>query len=240
MRCWRIDLRRSFALYVTGELGPKMVKRVEDHLLDCGSCRTRLAHLRNGHRLAREMPRFFPQHDPWKRIETAIDARPPRRPASAHALASWGKVVFKPGFALALIGVAALIAAVFVVSGRRASEEGRAAALIADTLDLNEFHTVKIANIEQNSNPHVVAEGFVSEVGRNDAEGDLSFKLVDDLGRPGPFIICEIIDPIRVATPSVGSRVRVYGVSRYDNQENHNWYEVHPVLNIEVLRRKPQ
>ena len=76
----------------------------------------------------------------------------------------------------------------------------------------------------------------VSKEGFNDEDGDLSFKLVDELGRPGPFIICEIIDPIKLAPPSVGSRVRVYGVSRYDGQMDHNWYEVHPVLNIEVVR----
>jgi hypothetical protein len=29
----------------------------------------------------------------------------------------------------------------------------------------------------------------------------------------------------------------VYGVSRYDGQADHNWYEVHPVLNIEVVHR---
>jgi anti-sigma factor RsiW len=236
MRCWRIDLRRSFALYVNGELRPSMVRRVEDHLLDCGSCRTRLARLRNGHRLAREMPRFSPRRDPWPSIEAAIDGRQPVPAASAENAASWREVVLKPGFALALIGVAALIAAVFVASGRRAPEEGRAATLIAEALAASEFHTVQIANIERNSKPHVVAEGYVSEVGINDEDGDMSFKLVDDLGRSGPFIICEIIDPIKLAPPSVGSHVRVYGVSRYDNQENHNWYEVHPVLNIEVLR----
>jgi hypothetical protein len=82
-----------------------------------------------------------------------------------------------------------------------------------------------------------MAEGYVSEVSVNDEDGDLSFKLVDDLGQPGPFIVCEIIDPIKLAAPAVGSRVRVYGVSRYDGQADHNWYEVHPVLNIEVVHR---
>ena len=42
----------------SGELDSNAVKRVEDHLIDCGPCRSRLAHLRNGHRLAQEMPRF--------------------------------------------------------------------------------------------------------------------------------------------------------------------------------------
>jgi hypothetical protein len=81
-----------------------------------------------------------------------------------------------------------------------------------------------------------MAEGYVSEVRINDEDGDLSFKLVEDLKSPGPFIVCEIIDPIKLTPPKVGSRVRVYGVSRYDGQDNHNWYEVHPVLNIEEVR----
>ncbi len=237
MKCWRIDLRRKFSLYVTGELEASAVKRVEDHLLDCGSCRTRLAHLRNGHRLAQEMPRFTPQRDPWTAIEAAIEARQPIPELRAGGGASWRKLVLKPGFALAVIGVAALIAAVIVASGRRSLGEERAGSLIADALDLSEFKTVSIADIEQNRKPHVMAEGYVSEVRVNDEDGDLSFKLVDDLGQPGPFIICEIIDPIKLTPPSVGSRVRVYGVSRYDGQADHNWYEVHPVLNIEVVRR---
>jgi len=182
------------------------------------------------------MPRFTPRSDPWTAIESAIDSG---RPAVSHApvFAGWREVVLKPGFALAVIGVAALIAALLVASGRRAAGEERAGTLVAEALDLSEFHTVNIADIEQNRKPHVVAEGYVSEVRINDEDGDLTFKLVDDLGRPGPFIICEIIDPIKLAPPSVGSRVRVYGVSRYDGQTDHNWYEVHPVLNIEVVRQ---
>lgn len=234
MKCWRIDLRRTFSLYLNGELEAGAVKRVEDHLLDCGSCRTRLARLRNGHRFAQEMPRFTPQRDPWIAIEAAIEAQPAPNDRGA---AGWRGLLFKPSLALAVIGVAALIAAVLVASDRREPAEGRAGPLIAEALDLSEFHTVSIADIEHNQKPHVMAEGYVSEVRVNDEDGDLRFKLVDDLGRPGPFIICEIIDPIKLKAPSVGSRVRVYGVSRYDGQADHNWYEVHPVLNIEVVRR---
>lgn len=236
MKCWRIGLRRSFAPYLNGELEPAKARRFEDHLLDCGSCRTRLAHLRNGHRLAQEMPRFTPQRDPWDGIEAAINPGN-RGSTSKPVFSGWREAILKPGFAFAVIGVAALIAALYVASGRRAGSDERAGTLIAESLDLSEFHTVNIADIEQNTQPHVVAEGYVSDVGVNDEDGDMSFKLVDDLGNPDRFIICEIMDPIKLAPPSVGSRVRVYGVSRYDGQENHNWYEVHPVLNIEVVRR---
>lgn len=233
MRCFRIDLRRRFSLYVNGELEPGEVKRIEDHLLDCGSCRTRFARLRNGHRLAEELPRLTPRSDPWAEIEAALDVSRP--PARRQGSVRWREHGLKPGFAFATISVTALIGALLITYGARAPRGERADSLVAEALDLSQFHTVSIAGIEQNKKPHVVAEGFVSEV-LADEDGDLRFRLVDDLGRPGPFIVCEIIDPIRVTTPLVGSRVRVYGVSRYDSQPDHNWYEVHPVLNIEVVR----
>lgn len=233
MRCLRIDLQRRFSLYVNGELESGAVKRIEDHLLDCGSCRTRIAHLRNGHRLAGRLPRFTPRSDPWAAIEAAIDAPRPssRRPADARGR----ETGLKPGFALAAISLIALVAALVITYGTRLSEGERAEPVVAEALDLSQFHLVSIADIEQNKRPHVVAEGFVSEVTAG-ADGDFKFRLVDDLDSPGPFIVCEIIDPIRLPAPLVGSRVRVYGVSRYDSQPNHNWHEVHPVLNIEVVR----
>lgn len=237
MRCWRVNLRQKFSLYLNGELSPSDVKRIEDHLLDCASCRDWFAKLRSGHRLAQQIPSFTPQRDPWASIEAALRAgqlAPAQRPRAA---AQWRGLMIKPGFALAFIGVAALIAAVIIVSGKHSSEQESVGSLMAEAIDLNEFHSVNIADIERNIQPHVVAEGFVSEIQVNDEDGDLSFKLVDDLGQPGPFIVCEIIDPIHLAPPSVGSRVRVYGVSRYDGKADHNWYEVHPVLNIEVVRR---
>src|SRR5262249_32068007 len=143
----------------------------------------------------------------------------------------------KPGFALAIIGVVCLIAAVVVALENRSMRGEGAGAVIADAFELSEVHTFNIADNRQTRNPHLMNEGYVSEVMVNDEDGDLSFKLVNDLKRPGPFVVCEIIDPIKLAPPAVGSRVRVYGVSRYDGQADHNWYEVHPVLSIEVVHR---
>ena len=232
MKCLRFDLRRSFSLYVNGELESSEVKRVEDHLIDCGSCRTRLVHLRNGHRLAQQLPRFTPRNDPWAAIEAEIDeSRTTETPATNRQRAPW----LKPGFALVTILLIALVGALVAIRNASAPREENTESLVAEALDLSQFHLVNIADIERNQKPHVVAEGFVSEV-IADADGDSKFRLVDQLEQPGPFIVCEIIDSIRVRTPTVGSRVRVYGVSRYDGQPNHNWYEVHPVLNIEVVR----
>jgi len=236
MTCLRFDVRRSLLRYLNDDLEPNKIRQIEDHLLDCASCRARFARLRTGHRLALQIPKLTPQRDPWASIEAGLDSEGGASPQVRKA-AAWSHVSVKPAFAFAVIGVVALIGAVFLVSNKTpAFEQERAGSMIAEAIDHKEFQSVNIGEIQQNRAPHVVAEGYVSEIRVNDEDGDLSFKLVDELGRPGPFIVCEIIDPIRLDAPSVGSRVRVYGVSRYDGQADHNWYEVHPVLNIEVVR----
>jgi hypothetical protein len=237
MRCWRMDLWRNFSLYLNGELAPRKVKRVEDHLLDCGSCRARLARVRGGHRLAQAAPRFTPRRDPWAAIEAAIGAEHGRSLPRTELAPAARRQMPGPRFAVALAAAVILLCALWVSSNKRASSGNQTGTpRSSDALDLREFQTVSIGDMDHTTTPHVVAEGYVSEIRINDEDGDLSFRLVDSLERAEPFIICEIIDPIRLEPPAIGSRVRVYGVSRYDSKQNHNWYEVHPVLNIEVVR----
>jgi hypothetical protein len=231
MKCWRIDLRRDFSRYLDKELSPRDIKRIEDHLLDCGECRTRIARMQTGHRFARQMPRVMPERDPWPAIEAAIE----RQQNSTYQLPvkqpqlrpHWQRLVTAK-----FAGVAAfLLLSVFVLMKLTSPIKWA-----APPIDRAEFHEVNISEIEHNTEPHVVAEGYVTEVRINDEDGDLSFKLVESLHQAEPFIVCEIIDPIKLMPPPVGSRVRVYGVSRYDGKTDHQWYEVHPVLSIEMVK----
>jgi Putative zinc-finger len=237
IKCWRINLRRDLMRYVTNGLTPNRARRVEDHLLDCGECRDTVARLRNGQRFAAQLPRIAPQRDVWARVEAAIDQMEAPSAQPTGRLANWRSGLFAPRLALAAIAGAVLLSVVLVTLYRRAAPEpGPAGLKTLEAVDWDEFHPVRISDIESNTKPHVVAEGYVSEVRVNDEDGDLSFRLVDNLSAQERFIVCEIIDPIRLKPPTVGSRVRVYGVSRYDGEHDHNWYEVHPVLNIEVVR----
>jgi anti-sigma factor RsiW len=240
MKCLRFDLRRMLPLYLHGELSAGRVRALEDHLLDCGECRSRLSKLKTGHRMALHLPSLGPQRDPWLGLERLIEHGEPPSSGSAgegrgRGIPFWRALLIKPAVSVTALAVAALMFVLLLRTGPVTRVNG--GLIAADSVDLREFDPVSIADMERSFKPHVVAEGYVSEVVNNDEDGDLSFKLVDDLDRAGPFIICEIIDPIKLSAPEVGSRVRVYGVSRYDGQENHNWYEVHPVLNIEVLRQ---
>lgn len=237
MKCWRVNLRRDLMRYITDGLTPNRARRVEDHLLDCGECRDTVARLRSGQRFAAQLPRIAPQRDVWARLEAAIDQMDAPAAQTAGSAANWRSRLLVPRFALAAIAGVVLLSVVFITLYHRAAPEpGPTGLKTLEAVDWDEFHPVRISDIESNTKPHVVAEGYVSEVRVNDEDGDLSFRLVDNLSAQERFIVCEIIDPIRLKPPTVGSRVRVYGVSRYDGEHDHNWYEVHPVLNIEVVR----
>src|SRR5437868_13297933 len=177
MKCWRTIKRRELARYITDGLTPERVRRVEDHLLDCGDCRDAVARLRGGQRFAAHLPRVTPPRDAWDAIEAAIakeeavamqpapiSQRPPR----------WRATLPAPRFALiAAAVVLALSAVAFIALRHHASFELEPAGLkTLAAVDWDEFHPVSISDIERNTKPHVVAEGYVSELRVNDEDGD--------------------------------------------------------------------
>jgi hypothetical protein len=234
-------LRGHLIRYQDGELRSPLVKRVEDHLLDCGECRARLLQLRNGQRFALELPRVSPRPNSWDNVEAAIEAEGmlPPAPGRLRSQTALKPLRIRPATAVAILAVLLVALGMLVLYSRqsRISEQGMAQKL-ARSLNPRDFHAVAISDIKDNIEPHVVAEGYVAEIRSDEEDGDLVFKLVDDPHNAQPFIVCEIINPINLSPPLVGSRVRVYGVSRYDAKSDHQWYELHPVLNIEPARRQ--
>lgn len=233
MRCWRIDIQQNFSRYLDGELDSQHTQRLEDHLLDCDRCRARVARLREGQRFARQIPQPAPRRDPWDEIENAIkDESRPFIPVPELKEQSGSKLfVTRPGTLIVLTAIVFLI----VLLGVVATPERNVAVYRELDLDPTKFEAVTIADLHTNTRPHVVTEGYVSEM-RMDVDGDLTFRLVEDISRPEPFIVCEIVPPIALEPPVLGSRVKVYGVSRYDNQPGRDWYEVHPVLSIQTVQ----
>ncbi|MEW6206992.1 MAG: zf-HC2 domain-containing protein [Acidobacteriota bacterium] len=227
MKCWRVYMRRNFMRYLDGELDALSEKRMENHLMDCGWCRSRLARLREGQRLARQIPSLRPVRDRWDEIQAAVESG--QSPSEAQE--SHRPRVLRPGAAIAITAAAFLVALLGMIASKDSSVGGGGA-----SFDTSMFQSVEIADIPSNTSPHVVTEGYVSEL-RLDPDGDMTFRLVEDINRPDPFIVCEIIKSISLPPPAIGSRVRVYGVSRFDGQPDRQWHEVHPVLNIEVVRR---
>jgi hypothetical protein len=238
MRCLRFTLWKNFTPYVDGELDAKTIKRVEDHLLDCNDCRARLARLRTGHRFAIQVPRQAPQGDGWEAIAAALDreATPgPWIPTPGKEPVAWSRLLTSPIFASLILGIAVLVFGLSLYAGKEPSQETRPI-FAGRPFDGKNFRPVTISDIHNNTKTHVVAEGYVTEVRLDEEDGDLMFKLVEDVSQPQPFIICEIISPTHLVPPTVGSRVKVYGVSRYDAAEGRQWHEVHPVLNIETVK----
>jgi hypothetical protein len=238
MTCLRFDLWKNFSPYVDGELDAKTIKRVEDHLLDCNACRARLSRLRDGHRFAVQVPRQLPQGDAWEAIAAALDqdaSQPIVAPTKRKKSVTWRGLMTSPVFASLILGMAFMVLGLALLLNQPKLGETQIVNA-ARPFDGRSFRPVSISDIQNNTKTHVVAEGYVTEVRLDAEDGDLLFKLVEDIKQPQPFIICEIISPINLAPPVVGSRVKVYGVSRYDADEGRQWHEVHPVLNIEIVK----
>jgi anti-sigma factor RsiW len=227
---------RRLIRYLDGELAPQMVPKVEGHLLICGRCRSKLLDLRRGRKLALMLPMTIPREESWRSIEAAMDSvrqsgSTTNRPWSRGLRRALSRPVLSSAVMLAL--GAALMAAVLLVVRGGSERVDHSAPPGGLRFNAKSFHAVAIDDIQRSDDPHVFAEGYVANVSVDSEDGDLTFRLVDRLDRPGPFVICEIMDSTTLSPPAVGTRVRVYGVSRYDAKADHQWYEVHPVLDIE-------
>lgn len=223
MNCWRMDLWQKMTAYVHGALSADLVSKLEDHLADCESCRERLEELRLADVAATHLSLREAPDSAWEAIEKIISS--PKAPHSTPR-PRYLKQAFAGAAALFVVGFLFLI-----------WNEGPA--LLEHDTDQYyavQYREVALRDIPSTAEPHVATEGYVSEVSVDAEEGDTMFRLVDNLQRPNHFVICEIIPPLGMKVPQIGSRIRVYGVSRYDGKAEHQWFELHPVLNIEPAR----
>jgi Putative zinc-finger len=239
MSCWHFGLRRKLLPYIEGELNEKDVKQVERHLLDCGLCRDLLLRLRAGHQMAQSLSAQVPDSDHFSGFEAML-ASVRKESSRSRRLWAWHDWVDRfatPGVLGALTVVLVAQLALLVVSNRDVLFGQHTSVTVkTSALQLNDFHLLSLAEVKFNTEPRISTEGYVKDVHRDGEEGTLAFKLVANPQGHGPFVVCEIMSPIKMPAPQDGSYVRVYGVSRYDAQADRKWYEVNPVLDIAVLK----
>lgn len=219
MLCIRYDVHRLLPLYLDGAASPRATHRIERHLLDCGRCRARIVRLRDAKMLVRELPAV--EAMPLERLrEHAPAARPPR---------GWRPSRLLRHFAADALVAGGLFAAFTLVYTH-------AVAARSNAIDLSSFEPVDVRNVSSNRDPHVIVQGVVSPIGGDfDREARRRFRLSDP-SDPKAFVVCEILDGDAPSMPKPGTHARVWGVTRYDSKPAHNWYEIHPVLKLEVVR----
>lgn len=241
MSCWWPGFRKQLLLYVEGTLSLREVEKLEHHLLACPRCRELLLRLRTGRRIAQQIPRVSPGEDSETGFESfmagvAANSGKPRR-----AVLCWRERLDRwatPQVVAALVAVILVQLALLVFSNRSTLlGERRYVAREATASYWHGFRSISIQNVKLDTQPHIVTEGYVEDLHTDKREGVVAFRLVEDSGSPTPFLRCEIMRPLEVAPPNNGAYVRVYGVSRYDGQEGHDWYEVNPVVKITPLDR---
>ena len=88
---------------------------------------------------------------------------------------------------------------------------------------------------------HVEVTGYVTYI-KEEEDGDLHVRLCDvpvqGMNREH-CIVAEFIPLIRPGDSANhlrrGMEIRVQGISRYDAERNHLWWEIHPVESVEIL-----
>lgn len=95
------------------------------------------------------------------------------------------------------------------------------------------YHKIAIADAATTIHTHAQIEGVVDYVKR-EADGDYHFRVIDG---KGAFVVCEIVPWRAVRTVKKGQRVRVFGITRFDKK--HNWPELHPVEDIQLIEAQP-
>ena len=218
MPCLRFDLRRQFPLYLDDAASPSTVRRIERHLLDCGACRAHLVRLRSARTLLGELPVL--DAPPFEQIMARTSEPAPRRPFIA------------PWFLRHLAADALIASVLFLLFTLFYTH---AAVARNRPFDPSSFRAIGISEIAKTDDPHVIVSGVVSELEGEFSEGCRRFRLTDPRN-PKAFVVCEILDGDPLHAPKTGERVRVWGVSRYDANPDHEWFEIHPVLKVEVVR----
>jgi hypothetical protein len=241
MRCWRFGIRRQFVPFLEDALAPGPRTRVELHLRACGRCRDELARIREGHREARKLPHLGGEN------LRVLPSSKPMREGGGNGLIRRGKWTqgWENRFAMAatprtigfLAGLVLVLAALLVASNREVlfGYENTIMAR-AGALNHRDFQLVPLPEIQTNTRPRIATEGYVSEVRIDDEEKILHFKLSEIPEGTGPFVVCEVMNPSAKKRLREGSRVRVYGVARFDAQPGREWHEVNPVFDISVLK----
>ena len=242
MTCPRFLLRRKFVPYLEGTLPAREAKRLEKHLRECERCRTLFERSRAGHRLAQELQQLNPEDSrrapEYRAMKTDVGTQ-------AAGFRKWVRAWENGLYALMttrgiqiLVALVVALAVFLVVSNWKNIFRARDDLQVDSTaLALSDFRPVRISELKSNTQPHVVIEGYVRDVNVDKQEGTLHFRLTESPEEAGPFAVCEILSSGGMTLPREGSRVRVYGVARYDAQPGRMWYEVNPVLNIALLKR---
>ncbi len=240
---WRcLFLRRKFVPYLEGAIPPRQAERLEQHLAGCRECEEFLQRLRAGHQAGRQFGRFGPEigrrPPDFEEFREDIGAALNSRGVPAR---SGGNILhaLTPSLAVRALVTLALVLSFLILHSNRItpSRADGTASMPSKAREYRGFTPLRIADFSSNTRTRVVTEGFVGDVYFDQDEKTIHIKLVDVQRKEGPFVICEIPSPGGMTIPQEGSRVRVYGLARYDSQPGRGWNEVNPVMNIDVLKR---
>lgn len=96
----------------------------------------------------------------------------------------------------------------------------------------NLYPLVSVGTVEHNLffSPRASVEGTVIQTFHNNEDNDWHINVKDDSGH---ILVAEIIPELLKPVPLVGTKIKIWGVTRYDLE--HRWWELHPVIGWEKI-----
>ncbi len=89
------------------------------------------------------------------------------------------------------------------------------------------YPLISISTLQSNLffSPRASVEGVVTQEVHNSEDGDWHINVKDNKGN---VLVTEIIPELPVPAPTIGTKIKIWGVTRYDLE--HRWWELHPVI----------
>lgn len=110
-----------------------------------------------------------------------------------------------------------------------------ASGAIAQDAPDRQYHQVELRALAAGKvrRTHVLVEGYVAFV-KIEEDGDRHIRLCDSASVTTMdrkrCVVLECIPELPCPAPKVGDHIAVAGISRFDPENGHRWYELHPVL----------
>jgi len=120
--------------------------------------------------------------------------------------------------------------------GKAPKEHGQSSNRVYAALTISELVGEDPNRWTEKMRTHVAVSGFVTHAGKEE-NGDMDIRIcdnpkVDDMDR-AHCVMAKCIPKLPCEVPRIGKPITVRGISRYDAEIGHHWWEIHPVEQVE-------
>ncbi len=121
--------------------------------------------------------------------------------------------------------------------GKARKKDGQSSNRVYEALTISELAGEDPNRWSEKMRTHLAVGGFVTQASK-EKNGDIDIRICDNPKLVGMdrahCIVAKCIPKLPCEVPRIGSPITVRGISRYDAEIGHHWWEIHPVEQVEM------